>query len=660
MAEKLTYEELENRIDQLEQKLKKSEERYQSVSGLTSDFSYAYRVEPDGGLTIEWVTGALKQLTGFTRTEVQSRGGWESLIYPEDMSIPLGQLKSLFSNQSKTVEYRIADKNGNIRWMRDFAKPIWDEKENRLTQIYGAVQEFTEQKEIEMALRTSHERFLTVLDSIDATIYVADMETYEILFVNKHMIESFGRNMTGEICWDGFRGESGPCSHCTNDRLIDAKGEPTGVYVWQSKNPITNKWYINYDRAIKWMDDRLVRLQIASDISDLKSLEEEKMQFEEKLRQAQKMEAIGTLAGGIAHDFNNILSAIIGYTELALLDAEKRSPLYHDLQGVLQAGSRAKELVKQILTFSRQVLRECKPIQIKPIAKEVLKFLRASLPTTIEIQQDIQSDALIMADPTQIHQVVMNLCTNAEHAMREKGGLLGVKLVDVILGSDFMDDHPELKPGTYLELTVSDTGHGISAHILNRIFDPFFTTKKTGEGTGMGLSVVHGIVRSCGGVITATSEPGKGSIIKAYFPVIDRQIEPETAVEEPVPTGNERILFVDDEPVLANIGKQSLETLGYDVETRTSSIEALELFKAQQDRFHLVITDMTMPNMTGEDLAQELMRIKPNIPIILCTGFSAKIDDQKASAMGIRAFVLKPMVLREIATTIRKVLDQTV
>ena len=338
MAEKLTYEELENRIDQLEQKLKKSEERYHSVSGLTSDFSYAYRVEPDGELINEWVTGALKRLTGFTKQEVQSRGGWESLIYPEDMSIPLEQLTSLFSNQSKKVEYRITDKKGNIRWMRDFAKPIWDEKENRLRQIYGAVQEFTEQKETEMALRTSHERFLTVLDSIDATVYVADMETYEILFMNKHMIESFGRNMTGEICWNGFRGEAGPCSHCTNDRLIDAKGEPTGVYVWQDKNPITNKWYINYDRAIKWIDDRLVRLQIASDISELKSLEAEKIQFEEKLRQSQKMEAIGTLAGGIAHDFNNILSAIIGYAELALLDAEKKKSFIPRFSGSTTGG----------------------------------------------------------------------------------------------------------------------------------------------------------------------------------------------------------------------------------------------------------------------------------------------------------------------------------
>jgi signal transduction histidine kinase len=366
---------------------------------------------------------------------------------------------------------------------------------------------------------------LTVLDSIDAIVYVADMETHEILFVNKHMAESFGRDMTGELCWDGFRGESGPCAHCTNDRLIDAKGEPNGVYVWQGKNPITQKWYINHDRAVKWIDDRLVRIQIASDITDLKALEEEKIQFEEKLRQAQKMESIGTLAGGIAHDFNNFLSAIIGYTELALIDAEKRSSLSRNLKEVLRAGARAKDLVKQILTFSRQVLRECKPIRITPIVKEALKFLRASLPTTIEIQQDLQSDALVMADPTQIHQVIMNLCTNAEHAMREKGGVLGVKLADFNFQTDFTSDHPELKSGTYLELTVSDTGHGIPANVLARIFDPFFTTKETGEGTGMDLSVVHGIVRNYDGAITASSELGKGSTIRAYLPVIERQFE---------------------------------------------------------------------------------------------------------------------------------------
>ncbi len=238
--------------------------------------------------------------------------------------------------------YRIIDKAGNIRWMRDCATPIWNKKENRLKQIYGAVQEFTEQKEAEEALRASHERFLTVLDGIDATIYVADMETYEILFMNKHMKESFSRDMTGEICWDVFRGESGPCPHCTNDRLIDAKGEPTGVFVWQDKNPITKKWYVNYDRAIKWIDDRLVRLQIATDITDLKALEEERLRLEVQLNQAQRMEAIGTLAGGIAHDFNNILSSVIGYSELSLEKAKKGTLLHSNLQEVFNAGMRAK------------------------------------------------------------------------------------------------------------------------------------------------------------------------------------------------------------------------------------------------------------------------------------------------------------------------------
>ena len=642
----------------IEEELRKSEERYQSVSELTSDYSYAYRVEPDGELILEWVTGALKRLTGFTREEVRARGGWESLIYPEDMSIPLGQLKSLLTNQPKTVEYRITDKAGKIRWMRDYAKPIWDEKENRLKRIYGAVQEFTEQKEAEEALRSSHERFLTVLDSIDATIYVADMETHEILFMNKHMIESFGRDMTGEICWDVFRGESGPCPQCTNDRLIDAKGNPAGVCVWQGRNPITERWYINYDRAVEWIDDRLVRLQIASDITDLKALEEERVQFQDKLRQAQKMESIGTLAGGIAHDFNNILSAILGYTELAHSNIDKNSEIYNHLQEILMAGGRAKDLVQQILTFSRQAEQERKPVQVNLIAKEALKFLRASLPSTIEIRKDFRTDSLVMADPTRIYQVFMNLCTNAGYAMREKGGVLRVTLIQTEIDSGTGTEHPELKPGTYLELTVSDTGDGMPSHILDRIFDPFFTTKEKGEGTGMGLSVVHGIVGGYEGSITVSSKPGLGSTFKIFLPVMERQFKPRPSVEKPLPTGTERILFVDDEPALVDIGKQILESLGYEVTPRTGSIEALELFRANKDRFDLVITDMTMPNLAGDELARELIRINPEIPVILCTGYSSQINPERAKAMGIREFVSKPVLTTKIAATIRKVLDQ--
>ena len=384
----------------------------------------------------------------------------------------------------------------------------------------------------------------------------------------------------------------------------------------------------------------------------------EKHRMEDQLRQAQKMEAIGTLAGGIAHDFNNILSAIIGYTELALFDAEKGSSLHHNLQEVMRAGGRARDLVKQILAFSRQVRQERKPIQLKPIAKEGLKFLRASLPATIEIHQDIQSDALVMADPTQIHQIIMNLCTNAEHAMREQGGVLSVKLADVQLQTDFTAEHPELKPGPYLELTVSDTGYGIPAHNLDRIFDPFFTTKETGVGTGMGLSVVHGIVSSYKGAIIASSEEGEGSTFSVYLPIIERQLEEQSAAQEPLPTGTEHILFVDDEPALENIGKQILQSLGYRVTTRTSSLEALELFKAKSSQFDLVVTDMSMPNMSGDVLSAELMKIRPDIPIILCTGYSTKISDESAKGIGIKAFVYKPIVRSDLAKSIRSVLDE--
>jgi PAS domain S-box-containing protein len=390
---------------------------------------------------------------------------------------------------------------------------------------------------------------------------------------------------------------------------------------------------------------------ISRDVTDRK-------QLEYQLMQAQKMESIGTLAGGIAHDFNNILSSVIGYTELALDDAKKGTQQHEHLQEVLTAGNRAKDLVMQILTFSRQVDHEQKPIQVKPIVKEALKLLRASIPSTIDIKENVQGNALVIGNSTQIHQVLMNLCTNASHAMADRGGVLTIGLFDVSLDSESASSHPNLKPGPYINLIVSDTGIGISSEIIRKIFDPFFTTKEKGEGTGMGLSVVHGIVRSHGGDIYVYSEPGKGSTFKVFLPAIKRSIKPEERVDVPIPTGTERILFIDDEPAIAKVGAQILESLGYNVVTRTSSIESLELFKVQKDRFDLVITDMTMPHMTGEKLAEEFMKIKSDIPVILCTGFSSRIDEQEALSIGIRAFISKPIFKREIAEAVRRVLDK--
>jgi PAS domain S-box-containing protein len=389
---------------------------------------------------------------------------------------------------------------------------------------------------------------------------------------------------------------------------------------------------------------------IARDITKQKFLER-------SLRQSQKMEAIGTLAGGIAHDFNNILFSIIGYSELSFDELEENSPVRKNLREILEASKRATDLVRQILTFSRQTENELSLVQIDLIVKETLTLLRASLPTTIEIRKNIKTDAMALSDPTQIHQILMNLCVNASHAMREKGGILAVDLESVEIDTDLSGKYPDLKAGPYINMSVCDTGHGIAPETLNRIFDPFFTTKTREHGTGLGLSVIHGIVKNIGGAIYAFSKVDKGSIFKVFIPAIERRITPEQRTKAPIPKGTEHILFIDDEPVLANMGKQLLESLGYQVEMITKSSDALELFRKKPDRFDLVITDMTMPNITGEKLAIELMNIRPDIPVILSSGFNYNIDEKKAMALGIRAFISKPVLKQEIAETIRNVLD---
>jgi len=387
----------------------------------------------------------------------------------------------------------------------------------------------------------------------------------------------------------------------------------------------------------------------------------EYLQLESQLRQAQKMEAIGTLAGGIAHDFNNILGAIIGMSELALLEVKEGSSLHRHISQILKASDRAKNLVKQILAFSRQRKNEDIVLSIKPVIKEALKLLKSSFPANIEIKPYIETDpGLIKGDPTQIHQVLMNLCSNAEHAMRETGGILEVRLERLELepGANELKGNPKLHKGPYVCLSVRDTGYGIPPELMGRIFDPYFTTKGVGEGTGLGLAVVQGIVDKHKGTLTVESKPGKGAVFRVFFPAIEGEREKISKKEqEKLPTGSERILFIDDEEALAEVGKGILEYLGYEVTVRTSSLEALELFKAKPEHFDMVITDMTMPNMTGAELSQELMKIRPNIPIILCTGFSHIISEEKAREIGIRAFVMKPLITKDLAETVRRVLD---
>jgi PAS domain S-box-containing protein len=397
---------------------------------------------------------------------------------------------------------------------------------------------------------------------------------------------------------------------------------------------------------------------IYRDITRRKIVEEEQQQLEKQLRQAQKMEAIGTLAGGIAHDFNNILGVIFGYAELAVEEVPPDSRSCKSVKRIIKAADKAKDLVQQILIFSRQVEQKQKPLRIAPIIKEAMKLLRSTLPSTIDFRINIGAEqSVVMADPTQIQQVVMNLCVNAGHAMRETGGILSITLEETRLDADEAADK-EINPGPYVLLSVKDTGHGIREDILKRIFDPYFTTKEKEEGTGLGLAVVHGIIKKHEGDISVTSVPAQGTVFEVFLPCVEDEAEEPVEELTPVPGGSERILFIDDEQVLVEIARRMLEKLGYRVDARTGSVEAVEAFRNHPEAFDLVITDQTMPNMTGLQLVEEMRNIRPDIPIILCTGFSDVISKENYRSYGIDGFVLKPIIKREIATAIRSVLEK--
>jgi DNA-binding response OmpR family regulator len=382
----------------------------------------------------------------------------------------------------------------------------------------------------------------------------------------------------------------------------------------------------------------------------------EHKRLEVQLIQSQKMEAIGTLAGGIAHDFNNILGSIIGYTELSMLEVPEKSTPYHFMSQVLKSGERAKDLVKQILTFSHRSEQKNKLLKLKSVIKEALKLLRASLPSTIEIRQNIEENqSVIMADPTQIHQILLNLCTNGAHAMKDKRGILSIDLDNIEISPEDLPFYSNLKAGPYVKLTVSDTGHGIKDEFIKRIFEPYFTTKKVGEGTGLGLSVVHGIVIGYGGDIKVYSETGKGTVFHILLPEIKADEAATADKLEPIHKGTGRILLIDDEEDLVNMIKYMLKYLGYEVTARTDSIKALEIFKNDPYSFDLVITDLTMPHMTGKELTKELVSIRHDIPVILTTGFSDTINSENVRDTGIRDLVLKPVTVRKMAEVINKI-----
>ncbi|MGD9307914.1 MAG: response regulator [Desulfosarcina sp.] len=392
---------------------------------------------------------------------------------------------------------------------------------------------------------------------------------------------------------------------------------------------------------------------------DHKCVKAENRQLEHQLRQSQKMEAIGTLAGGIAHDFNNVLSIILGNTELALADVPAEHCAHQNLERILTASLRAREMIQQLLSFSRKRESDRKPLRLNRVVAESIKLMRASLPTNISIELDIsQTECTIIADATQIHQIMLNLCTNAAHAMADHGGTLTIRLEPVALDATTAADMEGLSPGNYARVIVTDTGHGIDKKIIDRIFDPYFTTKETGKGTGMGLAVVHGIIKSSGGAIKVFSRPGRFTEFHLYLPVVESMVdkEPVDFGHQQPPGGQEHILIVDDEVMLVDMMRQVLEQLGYTVSAHTDSQSALRTVAARPHAFDLLITDMTMPEMTGTELTEAVKAVRDDLPVILCTGFNEHVRDANARTLGVQALILKPVSMQQLAETIRRVL----
>ena len=567
-----------------------------------------------------------------------------------------------FLKQEKVYGFEVQfyRRGGQIIWVSISGRLIKDETGTPAF-LEGFLTDITARKYAEEAFAESRNYLDEIINAIADPLFVKDSQHRWVL-VNNAMCAFLGhtRNeLLGKTDYD-YSPKNEADEFWKNDEMVLTSGkENINEETFTDGNRVVHNLVTKKTLYTDKKGDKFI-VGIIRDVTDQKLAEKERNRLEDQLGQSQKMEAIGTLAGGIAHDFNNILSAIIGYTELAMDEIPQESRAQEDLKEVYKAGNRAKELVAQILAFSRVTQREYSPIALRAVIKENLKMLRAVIPSNIEIRQNLKASGLVMSDPTEINQMVMNLCTNAVHAMDEAGGVLEVGLESVTIDNSMAMNAVGLPAGAYLKLTVNDNGKGMMPEVKERIFEPYFTTKEKGRGTGLGLSVLHGIVKSHNGTVTCDSIPGKGSEFAVYLPSIGSgAADARPVVKTPLPEGRERVLFVDDEEALAHLAEKMLGNIGYQVICDTNSMNALEIFRKDPWGVDVVITDMTMPGMTGDRLAKELIAIRPDIPIILCSGYNEHITEERAKEIGIREFILKPMDLRTMAETVRKVIDQS-
>jgi PAS domain S-box-containing protein len=612
---------------------------------------------PEG--TIRWANPAALAIRGSSELPLtgisidRHASNWQTFqmdgrIYPtEELPLSRAILKGEITRDEEVI---IRNDRGENRWVSVNAAPVRDSK-GVITSGIVIFHDITDRKLAEVELKRSHQTLIAVLNGIDAAIYVADMQNYEILFMNKFMIDAFGADFTGRTCHEAFRKEDAPCIQCANPQLVDEAGQPTGAYIWQSQNPVTGKYYINHDRAIHWLDGRIVRLQISTDISLLKEMEQERDRIGAQLIQAQKMESVGRLAGGVAHDFNNMLGVILGRVDLGLLKAEPGHPIHETLKEIQKAAQRSAELTRQLLAFARRQTVAPKILDLNDTVAGMLRILQRLIGEDIDFAwKPGPGLGPVKIDPSQIDQMLANLCVNARDAITGVGKIT-IETENVFVDEAYCAVHPGFVRGPYVMLAVSDDGRGMDKETMEHIFEPFFTTKEIGKGTGLGLATVYGIVKQNDGCINVYSEPGKGTTFKIYLPRVAG--DPSTTAPEnsvPIYRGKgETVLLVEDEEYILKVGQEMLEKLGYRVIPAGTPGEALRQAMIHAGKIQLIITDVVMPEMNGRELVKALGEIQGGMKSLYMSGYTANVIAHRGVLDEGVQFLQKPFSINDLA-----------
>ncbi len=629
--------------------IQEREKRYRAIM----ENAYDLIAEVDGSATFLYVSPNFAEVLGYAPPDLLGHNIF-SFVHPEDQVMVMKEFTENMrvSGIGRSV-YRYRHHNGAYRWFESTGRVF----HTALGEVRGAIvsRDITDRKQAENALQEMNVALTHAMPGI--ALMAADGRYIQVNEAYASLLGYSPEELLG-LSWKVSVHLEDHMTALAAFKVMETNGLAEFEARAIRKDGSEFFKQVVMARGINPASEIGQYHCFMRDVTERKQMETALRERDQKLQQVQKMEAIGTLAGGIAHDFNNILGAILGYSELAMAQAKKEPRLLSYLQEVLTAGQRAKELVKQILAFSRRSDHERQAVDLHSIVKEALRMVRATLPTTIEIRSSVDVDsAVIFADSTQMHQVIMNLCANAEQAMREQGGILNVTLTSAEITETLNQQFPELKSGRYLELSIQDSGQGMTDEVLERIFEPFFTTKGLGEGTGLGLAVVHGIIVGHGGHISVSSVIGKGTTFRVLLPQLDVELPPQSAETGDWPSGAGRVLFIDDEEVLARWGEQVLTHLGYTVVTKTNPHEAIDLVRGQPDQFDVVVTDQTMPTMNGETLAKTLQEIRRNLPIVLCTGFSHTMSEKKAKELGLKGFLMKPVNGAVLAKTLKEVFE---